>query len=63
MFGSTLTSTRPASRSTSAAIASAPGRVQLEMEPTCRTAVSSGTDAASSSSVHCQSAAPSTWKP
>ena len=40
-----------------------PGSVQLEIEPTCSTAVSSGTERASSSSVHCQSAAPSTWKP
>ena len=44
-------------------MASDPGAVQLEIEPMCRIAVVSGTTSASSSSVHCQSAAPSTWKP
>ncbi len=36
---------------------------QLEIEPTCRIAVPGGRTAASSSSVHCQSAAPCTWNP
>ena len=63
MLGSTLTSTRPLTRSTRRAMASQPGGVQLEIDPTCSTAVVPGNAAASSSSVHCQSAAPATWKP
>jgi hypothetical protein len=65
MLGSTLTSALPSarSRSTSPAIASAPGAVQLEIDPTCTMPVRAGSTRASSSSVHRQSAAPRTWKP
>ena len=44
MFGSTLISALPAAerRSTTRAIASHPGAVQLEIEPTCRIAVAGG---------------------
>ncbi len=64
-FGSTLTSADPSacSRSASPAMASQPGAVQEEIEPMCSASLCSGQAAATSASVHCQSAAPRTWKP